>query len=323
MDIVVTWRLLVLVAIPGRPERMRNSALLIATVTFLHGCAIQPEAGVRFCENDSYQIEAKFEAGNFYSCSINRSGAATLIIRPENEPPINQSPWYAFRVNPKEPGAVSITLEYVNGYARYWPKVSLDGIKWQPMDEARVTRSDDRNSMTLRLLLDENTVWVAGQPLITTTYYDEWMQDLSMHDAIETSVLGHSVQGRAIGVARTASKPEVVFFIGRQHPPEVTGALAMKPFVDTVLGDSMLARQFRDRYMVVIIPLLNPDGVVLGHWRHNVNGRGDYLVCSNCVSGSNRDSLSGANSPGVPMAIRTSANGDCVLTNGIDRARPC
>ena len=46
----------------------------------------------------------------------------------------------------------------------------------------------------------------------------------------------------------------------------------MRSFVGAVLGDSALARSFRDRYSVIIIPLINPDGVALGHWRHNVNG---------------------------------------------------
>ena len=251
---------------------MRARALSIITIFFLGGCASPPGQSVRFCENDSYQIDARFEAGNFHSCSIDRIGAATLAIRPEDEPPINESPWYAFRINPKAPGEVTVRLNFVDGYARYWPKVSLDGINWRPMDESRVARSDDGNSMKLRLLLDEEVVWVAGQALVTTSYYDEWIRELAARDDIETALLGRSVQGRAIHVAKSPTLPDVVLLIGRQHPPEVTGALAMRRFVDTVLGDSPLARQFRDRYMVVIIPLLNPDGVVLGHWRHNVNG---------------------------------------------------
>ena len=58
--------------------------------------------------------------------------------------------------------------------------------------------------------------------------------------------------------------------IGRQHPPEVTGAIAMHSFIDTVLADTDLARQFRDRFKLAIVPLMNPDGVAAGHWRHNV-----------------------------------------------------
>ena len=46
----------------------------------------------------------------------------------------------------------------------------------------------------------------------------------------------------------------------------------MQAFVETVFADSALALRFRESFRVLAIPLLNPDGVVLGHWRGNVNG---------------------------------------------------
>ena len=244
----------------------------IITILILSGCATSYGPALSSCENDNYKIDSEFEAGKFYSCSIDGDGVAVLTIRPEDEPPINPSPWYAFRLKPKESGGVTVRLEFVHGRARYWPKMSIDEVNWQPMKESRVSRGDDAKSMTLRLQLEDEVMWIAGQELVRTAFYEEWIEDLASHDEIETQLLGHSVQDRAIYFAKTAEKPEVVFLIGRQHPPEITGALAMRPFVDTVLGDSPLARAFRERYMVVVIPILNPDGVALGHWRHNVNG---------------------------------------------------
>ena len=60
--------------------------------------------------------------------------------------------------------------------------------------------------------------------------------------------------------------------ISRQHPPEVTGYLAMKPFVETMASDSKLARKFRKKFTIYVVPLMNPDGVDNGHWRHNKGG---------------------------------------------------
>ena len=57
--------------------------------------------------------------------------------------------------------------------------------------------------------------------------------------------------------------------VGRQHPPEVTGALAMLPFVEELLSDTDLAKKYRARFETTIVPMLNPDGVVKGYWRHN------------------------------------------------------
>ena len=42
--------------------------------------------------------------------------------------------------------------------------------------------------------------------------------------------------------------------------------------METVCDDSDLARPFRDNFAVVVYPLMNPDGVREGYWRHNING---------------------------------------------------
>ena len=124
------------------------------------------------------------------------------------------------------------------------------------------------------LSLAELPVRVAAQQLLTAANYDDWMRPLAARTDITLRTLGVSVQGRPISMVETPPRAEAVLLLGRQHPPEVTGALAMRAFVDTVLADTELAGRFRARHAVLIVPLLNPDGVALGHWRHNA-GRTD------------------------------------------------
>src|SRR3546814_2301684 len=66
---------------------------------------------------------------------------------------------------------------------------------------------------------------------------------------------------------------EVLRGLGRQHPRETTGTQALMGFVDELAADSPLARDFRERTLVIVLPLLNPDGVVEGNWRGNINGQ--------------------------------------------------
>ena len=81
--------------------------------------------------------------------------------------------------------------------------------------------------------------------------------------------LGQSVQGRTINAMLSKGNSyEYLLGLGRQHPPEITGALAYFPFSETLLAN----RPLRQRYNILFIPNINPDGVALGHWRHNVNG---------------------------------------------------
>jgi predicted deacylase len=63
-----------------------------------------------------------------------------------------------------------------------------------------------------------------------------------------------------------------LMIIGRQHPPEITGTVALVRFVEELAAGSPLAREFREHFRVHVVPLVNPDGVDLGHWRHNARG---------------------------------------------------
>jgi len=244
-----------------------SAALLLAACV-----AIEIDAPAnRFCESPDLLIDRNFEGGNFHNCSLTDDGDFLLSIRPENTP-INQSPWYSFRVSPKRSVETEVFVHFTDGDARYWPKISSDSISWAPLPENAVRIDEDGKSMGITLQLTQTPVWISAQELVLPAYYDSWIRQLTSHPDVTTHTLGHSLQGRPIHSAKTRSRSEVVILLGRQHPPEVTGAYAMRSFVDTVLSDTALAREFRDRFSIIVIPLLNPDGVVLGHWRHNVDG---------------------------------------------------
>ena len=46
----------------------------------------------------------------------------------------------------------------------------------------------------------------------------------------------------------------------------------MKAFVETICSDNELSKRFRAEYNTYVVPLVNPDGVDNGHWRHNYGG---------------------------------------------------
>lgn len=86
--------------------------------------------------------------------------------------------------------------------------------------------------------------------------------------------MGHSIARRPIATYwhRPAKPRGTVVLVTRQHPPETTGPQAFARFTDLVLGDSPAAQAFRAGHALLIVPLANPDGFVLGHWRHNLGG---------------------------------------------------
>lgn len=86
-----------------------------------------------------------------------------------------------------------------------------------------------------------------------------------------TTRLGRDLPVLSLSIGDTKGK-DVVLLLTRQHPPEVTGFYAFQYFLETILNGSELSTEFLKKYQVLAFPILNPDGVDLGHWRHNSNG---------------------------------------------------
>lgn len=228
------------------------------------------------CESEFLAVDTAFPGGALSSCTIDDAGNVTIVIAPEDEPPINCSAWYAFRITPRAVTETQVTLTYTACGHRYWPKTSNDFAAWDyvPADDVEVDEFAGLAFARVDLQLGAEPLFVAGQEVLPQETYDNWMRSKAAAGQAQQFVLGDSAEGREIGgiAIGNAGAREVVVLVGRQHPPEVTGALAMFPFMETLMGDSELARSFRQRFLVVAVPILNPDGVARGHWRHNTGG---------------------------------------------------
>ena len=201
-----------------------------------------------------------------------------VMIEPENEP-INPSPWYAFRIRSEQANRIVVGLNYGTARHRYHPKLSTDFVNWTPVDSAALQLDSGRNIAYLNLDLPAGTeLYVAGQEVINSTGVARWIDTLAANygDRLRRGTAGTSVLGRPLPVldlyrGNDPRGRETIVFLSRQHPPEVTGFLALKAFLGEVLGGEF-SGAFLDRYRVLVYPLLNPDGVDLGHWRHNAGG---------------------------------------------------
>ena len=208
---------------------------------------------------------------------LEKTGPNSLkaTILPENTP-INPSPWYAFKLWSSTTDSVDLTLVYEHAKHRYPPKVSSDGKNWELLDTNLVNKLDD-GSATLRLQLSPDTLWLAAQPISSSKDVANWCQNLvAQHDFLTLSEYGRSRADRPLWMIdckpTDARKKPTVVLMSRQHPPEVTGWHALQAFIEGMMGDDEMSKQFRDNFRVLIFPLLNPDGVDEGFWRHNLGG---------------------------------------------------
>jgi len=174
-----------------------------------------------------------------------------------------------------KPPSSQVTLTYRDGDHRYIPKLSGDGRNWHPIDSEDFQADTLEGTVTLSLQIGPDTLWVSAQELITTANMQEWMRGLSQHDFVELEMIGTSVNGRELTAVEITENPGArrhVLIIGRQHPPEISGAIALKAFMERFVEDDDLSRRFRRDYVISAVPVVNPDGVDEGHWRHNAHG---------------------------------------------------
>lgn len=221
------------------------------------------------CNSGQVKLTSDFAAGRMDECIRTGENEYLITLVPENTP-INSSPWYAFKIQAEQITDIIITMKVQGDKHRYPPKISRDGKSWQLQD---YQLKGER--LIMKVKAAPQPVTISAQEIINNQYYVDWAEELTAQSAFTQSILGLSTQGRPIYKieSRDENTNEWVVILGRQHPPEVTGALALFPFVETLLSDSELSKYFLRKYNVLVIPNINPDGVHAGNWRSNANGK--------------------------------------------------
>jgi murein tripeptide amidase MpaA len=96
--------------------------------------------------------------------------------------------------------------------------------------------------------------------------------------------LSHSLSGVEIpllsigspdrgGEEEQTREPHVVVITGRVHPSEANGSHIVNGVIKTLLGNSESAKALRKNVVFKIIPMLNPDGVIMGNTRTSFSGK--------------------------------------------------
>jgi len=225
------------------------------------------ESGVYF-SND-------FEGARLNNINQLNDSTFVLSILPENKP-INPSPFYAFKIWSSSAKKVFLRFKYPEGYKhRYIPKIKSNG-NWKIVDSLNF--KFDQNISSLILTINETPKIISGQELHTSSIIYNWVNDLveGKENYVRFKKIGETKLNRPFKVldiykGLPKNKP-VIVLLTRQHPPEVTGYFAFKAFLETILKENELSSSFLDKYRILAFPLMNPDGVDLGHWRHNAGG---------------------------------------------------
>ncbi|XP_054728956.1 cytosolic carboxypeptidase Nna1 isoform X2 [Anastrepha obliqua] len=68
-------------------------------------------------------------------------------------------------------------------------------------------------------------------------------------------------------------KKKAIVVSARVHPSETPASWMMKGLMDFITGETLAAKRLRHRFIFKLIPMLNPDGVIVGNTRNSLTGK--------------------------------------------------
>jgi hypothetical protein len=159
-------------------------------------------------------ISNEFEGARLNGVARNNDTLLTALISPENAP-VNMSPWYAFKIWAETECEIYLRLTYPDHAGhRYLPKLSPDGLIWDPLDSTRYQIGEIRageeseipRDITMKLSIGPDTLWIAAQELITSAHVETWIEELETKPYVIRTTIGRSQQEK--------NRPHSFFFSG-------------------------------------------------------------------------------------------------------------
>lgn len=235
----------------------------------LHAKIINPD---KQCNTSAVQIDFDFPGAGNVTCEIINSKYIKFFINPETDDSINPSPWFAIRKS-KHSEDIKLEFDYKNYQHRYDPKISNDKKIWKKINQTNILKDENGKIIIINFSPSNEKEYISSQELITEDWYNDWFNYLEGLERVKSELIGLSVLKKPITmffVEENTNNPYILI-LGRQHPPEVTGAIAIKSFVNELISKNDLSERFLDNYNIIFVPLMNPDGVENGYWRYNEN----------------------------------------------------
>ena len=235
----------------------------------LHAKIINPD---KQCNTSAVQIDFDFPGAGNLTCEVINSKYIKFFINPETDDSINPSPWFAIRKS-KHSEDIKLEFDYKNYQHRYDPKISNDKKIWKKINQTNILKDENGKIIIINFSPSNEKEYISSQELITEDWYNDWFNYLEGLERVKSELIGLSVLKKPITmffVEENTNNPYILI-LGRQHPPEVTGAIAIKSFVNELISKNDLSESFLDNYNIIFVPLMNPDGVENGYWRYNEN----------------------------------------------------
>ncbi|KAJ9574583.1 hypothetical protein L9F63_008210, partial [Diploptera punctata] len=257
---------------------------------------------------DGLRFESRFESGNLAKVVKITDSYYELYLRTDMYTNRHMQ-WYYFRVENMRNKIVyqHFILNMCKAESLYsvgmrpllysTKEAQLNGIGWRRSgenisyyrNEPLPDEEDQLPSYTLTFNIefphDNDRVYLAHCYPYTYSDLQDYLIHLQNHPVKSTysklrllcrSLAGNNVYYLTVTAPSQQDEPKkkkAIVVTARVHPGETPASWMMKGFLDFLTGDSLQARELRDKFIFKLVPMLNPDGVIVGNNRCSLTGR--------------------------------------------------
>ncbi|XP_075156266.1 nna1 carboxypeptidase isoform X2 [Haematobia irritans] len=259
-------------------------------------------------EYDGLEFESRFESGNLAKAVQITPAYYELYLRPDLYTSRSRQ-WFYFRVRKTKRNMlyrfsivnlIKSDSLYNDGmrplmYSTHNAKTKNEG--WVRCgDNICYYRNDDdeeeedNSSYTLTFNVefqnDNDTVYFAHSYPYTYSDLQDYLMDIQKNPVkskfCKLRLLCRTLAGNNVyylTVTTPAASEEVmkrkksIVISARVHPSETPSSWMMKGLMDFITGDSSVAKRLRHKFIFKLIPMLNPDGVIVGNSRNSLTGK--------------------------------------------------
>ena len=159
------------------------------------------------------------------------------FIKPAFEP-VNESPYFAFKVRSKKKQLIKLVLNYGNYKHRYVPKLSYDRINWAPISSKDLFLNKESGELTLNIVVSNKPLFIAAQEVNSTVDNKKWINKQFLKSTLhKIDTIGFTPNNNPLVVLQSNENlKKAIVIVARQHPPEIPGGtFAFNSFYETFL----------------------------------------------------------------------------------------
>ncbi|KAI8903759.1 hypothetical protein EDD86DRAFT_214173 [Gorgonomyces haynaldii] len=252
---------------------------------------------------DGLEFESRFESGNLLSAIQTGLNEYQLQLNPDSSSK-GHTQWYFFRIKNTQQQIYQFHITnlmkkdslYGKGlqpclFSEALAKTKKIGWHRAGADISYTRNNSEKKKRTYTLSFriqfpaENDTVYLAHcipytysmlQRKIASIVSNPDNMDRVRHRVLGKSHLGNNLD--LISLTKKASDPKqlqerkLIVLTCRIHPGETNSSWMMHGFLDAVLNKSRESDFLLEHFIIKIVPMLNPDGVVIGNYRCNLKG---------------------------------------------------